>query len=111
MVLPAAIGAQRIAAMVTRPSTVELIELVAGQSTMDVEIDEVVIREQSRLVKKSVEEVETRRRHGLLIVAVERAAGEMVFNPDADFVFQPDDTAIVMGRLDDIERFREEYSV
>ncbi len=30
----------------------------------------------------------------------------MVFNPDADFIFQPDDTAIVMGWLDDIERFR-----
>ncbi len=60
-----------------------------------------------RPVKQSAD----RRRHGLLIVAVKRAAGEMVFNPDADFIFQGGDTAIVMGRLEDIDRFREEYRV
>jgi voltage-gated potassium channel len=111
VVLPAAIGAQRMAAMVTRPSTVELMDLVAGQSSMDVEIDEVLIGPQSHLVEQSVGQVETRRRHGLLIVAVKQAAGDMVFNPDADFIFQGGDTAIVMGRLEDIERFREEYRV
>ena len=111
VVLPAAIGAQRIAAMVMRPSTVELMELFTGQNTMNVEIDEVVIGPESGLVEQSVQDVETQRRHGLLIVAVKRAAGELVFNPDADFTFQPDDTVIVMGRLQDIERFQEEYRV
>ena len=48
-----------------------------------------------------VRETETRRRHGLLVVAVKRGDGQMVFNPDADFVFRPADTIIVMGKPGD----------
>jgi len=35
----------------------------------------------------------------------------MVFNPGAELVFQPGDTVIVMGRLEDIDRFRQEFKL
>ena len=111
VVLPAAIGAQRIANMVTRPSVVELMELVSGESTLDIEVDELLLPSNSSLIGKTVAETEAHRAHGLLVVAVKRAEGEMVFKPDADFDFQPDDTVIVMGRVDDIQRFRRHASV
>lgn len=111
VVLPAAIGAHRIANMVTRPSIVELMELVAGESTLDIEIDELVLPEKSSLVGKTVMQTEAHRSHGLLVVAVRRAEGEMIFKPNADFAFQPNDTVIVMGRVEDIERFRNFASV
>ncbi len=111
VVLPAAIGALRMAAMVTRPSTIELMELVGGKSVLDVEIDEVPISVGSSLVGKTIVDAETRRRHGLLIVAVKQTGGNMVFNPGAELVFQPGDTLIVMGRLEDIDRFRQEHKL
>ncbi len=74
VVLPAATGALRMAAMITRPSTVELLELVAGKSVLDVEVDEVTIPAASPLVGKSVIATEARRKHGLLVVAVKRLA-------------------------------------
>ncbi len=52
-----------------------------------------------------------RRQHGLLIVAVRRADGALVFNPDIDIRFQSSDGVIAMGRADDLERFREEYGM
>ncbi len=111
VVLPAAIGALRMAAMITRPSAVELMELVAGQSVLDVEVDEIPIRTGSSLVGKTVLEAEARRRHGLLVVAVRQATGNMVFNPGAEVVFQPDDAILVMGRLEDIDRFRRDHAL
>jgi voltage-gated potassium channel len=111
VVLPAAIGALRMAAMITRPSTIELMELVAGQSVLDVEIDEILVSAASPLVGKTILDAETRRRHGLLVVAVKQKIGSMVFNPGAEVVFQPGDTIIVMGRLDDIDRFRQEFKL
>ncbi len=110
VVLPAAIGAHRIASIITRPSTLELLELVSGQSTLDVELDEIVVAAASPLVGKTTVDTETRSRHGLLIVAVKQQSGAMVFNPDAEVVFQPDDTLIVMGRIEDIDRFRRQYN-
>jgi len=52
VVLPASIGAQRIAAIITRPSTIELLELVAGQTMMDVEVNEVIIPAAGALVRR-----------------------------------------------------------
>jgi voltage-gated potassium channel len=106
VVLPAAIGALRMAAMITRPSTIELMELVAGQNILDVEVNEVLVREGSSLVGKTMVDIEARRRYGLLIVAVKQATGNMIFNPGPEVVFQPGDVVIVMGRVEDIDRFR-----
>lgn len=111
VVLPAAIGALRIAAMITRPATVDLLELVAGPKTMDVEVNEWAVPATSALVAKTVEAVEARRKHRLLVVAVRRKEGNLIFNPDGDFVFAADDTIILMGRPDDLERFRQEQGI
>lgn len=102
--------AHRIASIITRPSTIELVELVSGQSTLDVQVDEVVLLPTSPLVGKSVVDAEIQRRGGLLIVAVKKSTGPMRFNPGAEVVFQPGDTLIVMGSVDDIDRFRREFN-
>ena len=101
----------RIAAMITHPATVDLFELAAGPKTMDVEVNEWVVPAASSLVGKSVESVEAWRKHRLLVVAARHAEGNLIFNPDADFVFAVGDTIIVMGRPDDLTRFRHEQEV
>ncbi|MHC4405516.1 MAG: potassium channel family protein [Planctomycetota bacterium] len=111
VVLPATAAALRMAAMIMRPSTVELIELVAGRHVAEVQIDELAIPPDSRLVGSTVRDSQTRSRHGLLIVAVRRANGHLMFNPDADTVFEGSDTVIAMGQTSDIERFRQEYGI
>jgi voltage-gated potassium channel len=65
----------------------------------------------SPLVGKTVDVVEARRRHKLLVVAVRRTEGDLVFNPGDDFAFAAEDTIIVMGRADDLERFRQEQRI
>jgi voltage-gated potassium channel len=81
VVLPAAIGAARIATMITRPSTMEMIELVVDRAVLDVEIDELTLPGDSPLVGMTPREAEARRKHKLLIVAVKPRDGKIVFNP------------------------------
>jgi voltage-gated potassium channel len=111
VVLPAAIGAQRMAAMITRPSTVELLELVTGRGVMDVALDGLRIGDSSPIVGQTVQTIEARKRFSLLVVAVKRASGDMSFNPDEKLRFAGGDTIILMGRVEDIERFRVEYQL
>jgi len=106
VVMPAAIGAQRIAAMITRPTMLEFMELVSGGGTVDVGVDELSIPEGSNLAGLTVEDTEFRRRFGVLIVAVKRGDGDVIFSPDPGFRFEPGDTAIVMGRFDNLDQFR-----
>lgn len=111
VVLPTTIGAQRIAAMLLRPSTVELFELVVDRAELDVEVAEFVVGRDSPLVGLTARTASAREKHGLMIVAIRQAAGRMLFNPDADQRFEPGDTLIAMGNPADIARFRTEYAV
>ena len=109
--MPATIGALRIASMITRPSTVDLLELVAGPKTMDVEVNEWTVPASSPWPAERSTPSKLRRRHKLLVVAVRRTEGNLIFNPDGDFVFAAQDTIIMMGRPDDLERFRQEQGI
>lgn len=111
VVLPAATTAMRMAAMITRPSTIELIELVAGRHTAEVQIDELTVPTTSSLVGRTIRDSNARARFGLLIVAIRRGDGCFIFNPDVATEFQAQDAVIVMGREDGVERFRNEYQM
>ena len=111
IVMPTIVGAQRMARMITRPSTADLMELVAESSFLDVEMDELTVTRTSQLAGASVSQTEVSRRHGLLVVAVKKADGAMMFNPGADYTFQDGDVVILMGRMEDIRRFRDTFSL
>ena len=57
--MPAVIGAQRMARMLVRSATAEVIELFGDAGEMQMEMDELTIDEQSSLVGKTVAETDT----------------------------------------------------
>ena len=111
VVLPAATGAMRMAAMITRPAVVELIEVVAGRHIAEVEVNEVTIPKDSPLIGVSIRESETRSRHGLLIVAFRPPGGTLQFNPGGEVVFEAGAGVVVLGRSEEVDRFRKEYRI
>lgn len=111
VVMPTLVGAHQMVRIITRPSTADLIELVAESSFLDVELDELTVDSRTKLIGVTVRTTEAGRRHRLLVVAVKKADGTMVFNPDAEYVFHENDVLLVMGRSEDIESFRQAYRV
>lgn len=111
VVLPAVIGARRIATMVTRPHAAELLERVTNREILDVSLDELPVPEASPLINMSAGDAQAHRRHGLLVVAVRQTDGQMLFNPDTRYAFLQGDTLLAMGRPDDIQQFRERFQL
>lgn len=111
VVMPANIGARRMVRMITRPLTADLMEQVVETSYLDVELDEILVPEENKLIGVSVRETEAGQRHHLLVVAINHADGKLLFNPEADYTFQIGDVVILMGRSEDIKRFRGEYGL
>ena len=111
VVMPAVTGATRMSRMITRPSTADLLELLTESSFNDMEMDEITIYPSSKLAGSSVADTAARSKHGVLVIAVKKPDEKMVFNPGAQYQFQGEDTVIVMGGADDIERFRKECEV
>ena len=109
VVMPARVSAIQMSRMILHPSTADLMELVAESSYLDIELDELSVNEHRGLIGISVQDTEAHRKYKLLVVAVRQEDGEMIFNPDAEYAFRPNDIAILMGNRAQIDVFRSLY--
>ena len=106
VVLPAVIGARRMAAYVTRPYAAELMDLMADHRELDAELEEMLVGPDCGLAGKTIREVAIRDRHNVMIIAIRRGDGKMLFNPSASTEFTAGDTIIVMGNQSDLRAFQ-----
>ena len=81
VVLPAAIGAHRIVSLVTNPAAVQFVELVTQRTSLAIEMDELPILRAHALAGLSLRDADIKRRTGVIIVAIKRADGQLVFPP------------------------------
>lgn len=111
VILPTNSSAKQMLRMITRPSTAHLIDLIGEKSFLDVEMDELLIHQESNLVGQSVAESQLNYRHKLLVVAVKQEDHSMVFNPGASYQFNSGDVAIVMGNRQAIQGFCDSHQL
>jgi voltage-gated potassium channel len=100
-VLPHAIGGGRIADAVLRPALVDLLET---RDLGGVQIAEPSVSAGSALDRATVGASGLRSRLGLVLLAVRRCDGEVVFNPGDDAVLAAGDRFIVMGPRAQLDR-------
>lgn len=110
VVLPSAIGAQLMSRMIMRPTTADLMELVAEQGNLNVQLDEMLVGASCNLLGKSIRETNAHSQFRLLVLAVKQSSGQMIFNPEADYKLELSDIIILMGKKSDIERFCQEFA-
>jgi voltage-gated potassium channel len=95
VISPQAIGAERIANIITRPHVVDFVEVAA--KGVDLELDEFVVGQDSPLAGKSLRDADIRKAADVMVVAIKRADGSTRFSPGADVIIQPQDTLIMIG--------------
>jgi voltage-gated potassium channel len=109
IVTPAAIGAHRIASLLTNPSLVEFAELVTNTSRLALEMNEVPIPESSTLVGRTIAEADVRRKTKALIVAVKRLNGQLEYPADHERPIEAGDVIVLLGRRENLDHFRSHY--
>lgn len=116
VVLPAAIGAVRLAHMITRPGAEAILEDLSSRADLlnelgqiGLHVNELRVAGNSPLIGKTVADIEIRGNHGFLIVAVRKKDGSTVLNPASDLALQHDDVVIVLGHSDDLPQLAERY--
>ena len=106
VVMPAIIGAERIADTIIRPEASDLLRCVGHESGLNAELEEFKFTAESPYTGRTVRETEEKQEQ-LMIVAVRRPNGETIFNPKDDEILHVGDVVIVMGPEADIEQFYE----
>jgi len=95
VVSPHVSGANLICNMLTRPNVTDFFQVAA--KGVDLEVDEVVVDEDSPVCDKSLRELELRQVAGVMVVAVKRVDGKTIYNPGPDEVIRCQDTLILIG--------------
>jgi voltage-gated potassium channel len=111
VISPAAIGARRIVSLLTNPSAVEFVELVTQRSSLAIEMDEIPIHAASPLSGQTLRDADIGRRTGVIVIAIKRTDGRVEFAPSGDYLFDPGDTVVLLGRRANLDQFRAEFLV
>jgi voltage-gated potassium channel len=118
VVLPATIGAMRMAHMITHPAALDFLDQNDGSSTLnellsqfDIQVDELAIPLGSPLAGGTIGDIEVRGKGAFIVMALRRADGTTLNQPEHITPVLEGDTVIVMGHRGDIPKFANHYTL
>ncbi len=103
VVSPYHIGGLRIAHTVLKPAVVDFIEFATKSGNIDLQMEEITIKENSGLVGLTLDECGIGRDLGIIVVAIKQGSGEMRFNPTYKTAIQAGDTLIALGEISKLQ--------
>jgi len=106
VVLPHFIGGLRMAQNVLRPTVTNFMEL-AVRGGIDLQMEELEVTPTSSLVDKDLVESKIRPEYDLIIVAIKKGTGDMVFNPGPKEIIQANDTLLAVGSKTNLTEIKE----
>lgn len=107
VVSPYHIGGLRIAHTVLKPAVVDFIEFATRSGNIDLQMEEIAVREGSQIVNRTLDECGIGRELGIIIVAIKRAVGDMRFNPTFRTTIRPGDVLIALGEREKLRTLEE----
>ena len=93
----------RMAQAMLKPHVLQFLDFTEQQG-VDVEIEQVHVTGLSAFAGKALGEVETQYKKDLVILAIRKASGEMLFNPSPEVTMSPGDHLIAMGDSHNLQR-------
>jgi voltage-gated potassium channel len=110
VVLPTAIGATKIANLISRPAAEEMLLEESGRNVLNEELLQLGLKVQefnigstSRMIGQRLSRIETNGSGGYLIIALRRADGTLLREPPMDTTLSLGDTMMVLGHQAQME--------
>ncbi|MBI3950908.1 MAG: potassium channel protein [Acidobacteria bacterium] len=104
VVSPVIIGSQRIAVAALSPAVSDFIELVTKAEVLDLNIEQVEVSRDSILVGQKLKDSGIRQQYDVIIIAIKRSGGAMIFNPSGETEISAGDVLVAVGGLPELER-------
>jgi len=96
VVSPYVIGATRMAQAILRPSVVDFIDIATGTESLELQLEEILVVQDSLLVGKTLINSSIRKDLGIIIVGIKKG-DHMSFNPSPTTEIEPGDILITLG--------------
>ncbi len=93
-----------MAQILKRPTVVDFIDIATMGSSLGLMMEEAMIGENSDLINKNLIDSNLRKDFGVIIVAIKKMAGNMIFNPMPSETLESGDVMVVIGKKEDLKR-------
>lgn len=107
VVSPYLIGARRMAHVLKRPTVVDFLDIATMGNNLGLIMEEADVGPHSGIVGKNLIESRLRQDFGVIIVAIKKTSGQMIFNPAPSQILESGDVIVVIGQTGDLKRMRE----
>lgn len=109
VIAPVIIGSHNMARALLKPAVADFMDSIISEE-LDLIFEEIAIRDDSPYLNKKIGATDINREHKILIVAIKRENGEMLFQPVADTPILPGDLLIVIGNAEKMKELVEELN-
>jgi voltage-gated potassium channel len=100
VVSPALTGSTQMAQMLLRPAVADFIELAMMTERLELEMEQIEIGPGSPFIGRALKDTGIRTDHGVIVIAIKRTSGQMIFNPSADTIIEERDMFVAIGSHD-----------
>jgi voltage-gated potassium channel len=94
---PYEMGALRMAQRILRPKVTSFLDFALSATRKDILMEELPVGRESDLANLTLKDSGIRQRYNLIVIAIEKATGEMLFNPSFEALIAAGDTLIAVG--------------
>ena len=101
---PYEMGAASMAHRIIRPTVTNFLDLAFAHARKDIQMEEIPVSEKSRLTNISLKDSGIRQDFNLIIIAIKKPDGTMLFNPSFEAALMPDDTVIAVGEEENLQK-------
>ncbi len=109
VVKPYELGGTRMAEILIRPGVMDFIDVVAGNKKMDIQIEEITVKKDSLMHKKTLAELPALRNElNVIIVAIQNEEkGIFIYNPKSDTIVDEGNKLIAIGEPSSLGKLKE----
>jgi voltage-gated potassium channel len=100
----------RMAQVMLKPHVFQFIDFTTKNMGLDVGIEQVRVPGSSEFVSKSLQETQLRKDLGIIVLAIRKSDGRMIFNPPAEAIIESGDHLIVMGEAANLRRLEKVFA-
>jgi len=104
VISPYVIGGMRIVQALLRPAVYDFVDIATQSSGLDLMFEEMAISSQGHFSGVALKDSNLRQDYDVIVIAIKKPSGRMIFNPGPDVVLEGDDVMIVLGDKEQLER-------
>ena len=101
---PYEMGAVSMAQRIIRPTVTNFLDLAFAHKRKDIQMEEIPVNSSSDLVNVMLKDSGIRQRFNLIIIAIKKPDGSMLFNPSFETVIEAGDTVIAVGQEGNLQK-------